>query len=301
MSNPVFGRIDKDISSGYAQFGGAPAQQAPGPRGSRYGQVPPPQQYNNPYGGSTPQDQWSSQRLEDMYQQPPASPTAMGRLTTDDVVMKFLGLFAIVLVGAVFTGLFLPGGQATLILPAIVLTLVLGLIIAFKKSISVPLIVAYAVVEGVLVGTVSRVYANAFGDNVVNTAVIATLSVFAGMFFAWKSGMIKVTDKFRRFMVLAVFGYMIFALANLVAAWAFRANEGWGFFGFGSAMSIGISILAVGLASFSLVMDFDAIDRAVTAGVPQKYSWLLAHGLVVTVVWLYLELLRLIAQFSGRD
>lgn len=283
MSNPVFDRINKDLDRGYASFGGSQPQ----------------------YAQRTPQGPVSAERLEDLYAQPAAGPVQMGRLTADDVIMKFAGLFAIVLLAAGATGVLLPvQASAALVLPAILVTLVLGLVIAFKKSISVPLIVGYALFEGMLVGGVSRIYDVSFaGQNVVSTAVVATLSVFVGMFLAWKTGLIRVTDKFRRFMTLAVLGYAIFAMANFVSAWVFGSNGGWGFFAFGSPISIGVSLLAVGLAAFSLVMDFDSIDHAVRMGAPERTSWLLAHGLIVTVVWLYLEMLRLIAQLSslGRD
>lgn len=279
MSNPVFDRINKNLD-GYAQFGG----------GRQTSTQAPPQ-----YG----QQAWGQSTLEETYARPSAGTIDTGRVAVDDVVMKFATLFGIVIVLAGATGLVLPRSTAAvLVLPAIVATLVLGLVIAFKKTISVPLIVAYAAFEGVLVGGVSRIYSDAFGQGLVSTAVVATLSVFAGMFVAWKSGLIRVNDKFRRFMTLAVIGYAIFAVANLVAA-LLGGSAGWGFFAFGSPISIGISVLAVGLASFSLVMDFDSIDRAVAAGAPRKMAWLLAHGLVVTVVWLYLEILRLLAQLSS--
>lgn len=288
MSNPVFDRID-DVSrkGGYATFGsrGQSSQ-------SQYGQ---PQ-----YGQYAPQDM-SARDLDDMYQQPSAGPVQMGRVTVDDVVMKSLGLFGLMLVVAAAVALVVPALSPVLILPAIVVTLVLGLVIAFKKTISVPLIVGYAFFQGLLVGSVTAVYGNAFGPGVVTTAVVASLSVFVAMFAGWKFGIVKVTSKSRRIFTLAIFGYMIFALANLVAAWAFGANSGWGFFGFGSGMSILVSVVAVGLASYSLAMDFDSIDRAVAAQLPEKYSWLLAHGLLVTVVWLYLEILRLVAQLQGRN
>ncbi len=299
MSNPVFDRIDKGISQGgYATFGNRSSSPhgAP-PQGMPYGQQGYPQQGY----GQRPQDVTSDQ-LEGMYSAPSAGPVAMGRVTFDDVIMKFLGLFALVLVGAGVTGLLLPRSTAAmLLLPAILVTLGLGLFIAFKKTISVPLIVAFAAFEGVLVGAVSSVYANAFGPGVVSTAIIATLCVFVAMFAGWKTGVVKVTSKSRRIFGLAIMGYLIFAVANFVAAWIFGANSGWGFFGFGSGMSILVSVFAVGLASYSLAMDFDSIDNAVAAQLPEKYSWLLAHGLIVTVVWLYLELLRLIAQLMGRD
>lgn len=291
MSNPVFDRINNGISKGeYAGFGQRAPQRGANPAG--------PAQY----GQYAAQGQMSADNLNDLYNAPSAGPTQMGRVTVDDVIMKGLGLFGLLLVTAGITGFVMPYALSrTVILPAILITLVLGLVIAFKKSVSVPLIVAYAALEGVLVGGVSRVYGSAFGPSVVTTAIVATLSVFVAMFAGWKLGFIKVTSKSRRIFGMAILGYMVFALANLAAAWIFGANSGWGFFGFGTGMSILVSVIAVGLASYSLAMDFDSIDRAVAAQLPQKYSWLLAHGLIVTVVWLYLEILRLVAQLQGRD
>lgn len=285
MSNPVFDRIDKDVRGGYAGFGD--------------GRSSAPQRSSGRYG--TAQDQMSAQNMQDMYDAPSASPAASGKLTVDDVVMKAIVLFGILLVTAGATMvLTTPTTAAPLMLGAVVVTLVLGIAIAMKKTISVPLIVAYAVVEGVLVGAVTQAFMFAY-DGVVSTAVMATICVFIAMFVGWKTGVLKVTNKTRRVFGMAIMGYLLFAVVNLIAAWFFGANDGWGLFAFGSPISIGISILAVGLASYSLALDFDSIDRAVAAQVPQKTSWLLAHGLMVTVVWLYLELLRLIAQFSGRE
>ena len=113
------------------------------------------------------------------------------------------------------------------------------------------------------------------------------------MLLAYKTGLIKVTAKFRRIVTMAIFGYMIFALVNL--GYALVTHSAFGIGGT-SPLGIGISIFAVGLASFSLALDFDAIERAIAAGAPQRYSWLLAHGLIVTLVWLYLEILRLLGR-----
>jgi len=168
-----------------------------------------------------------------------------------------------------------------------------GLLIAFKKTINVPLIVTYAVLEGVLVGAISEVF-NKFYPGIVATAVIATLCTFAGMLLGYKTGLIKVTDKSRRIFGMAIMGYLLFGLVNLVAAFM-GVGSGWGFGGTG-ILGIGISVLGVGLASYSLAIDFDSVDRAVAAQLPEKYSWLLAHGFIVTLVWLYLEFLRLLAR-----
>jgi uncharacterized YccA/Bax inhibitor family protein len=241
-----------------------------------------------------------------MYQQQPATPVQMGRVTIDDVVMKTLGLFSIVLLFAVVGWRLAPTWGPVIMLAGIAGTLGLGLVIAFKKTISVPLIVAYAVVEGLFVGAISNIYSLAFDDptvtdpfkGIVAQAVIATLSVFAGMLLAYKTGLIKVTEKFRRIVTMAIIGYAIFALVNLGYALIVPGAS----FGIGGtgALGIGISLFAIGLASFSLALDFDSIDRAIAAGAPQKYSWLLAHGLIVTLVWLYLEILRLLGRLRSE-
>jgi uncharacterized YccA/Bax inhibitor family protein len=275
-SNPVFDRIEKDARTGYAGFGTAPAQQTPYPGG---------------YPG-----QVSDRQLQDMYDRPSAGPLRTGRVTMDDVIMKTLGLFAIVVgVGAagwIVSDINRALGQMFWI-GGMIGTLILGLVIAFKKTISVPLIVGYAVLEGLFVGAVSNVFNDVYGQGLVATAVVATLATFAGMFLAYKSGLIKVTDKFRRIVTLMIFGYAIFAVVNFI--FAMISNTPFGFGGTGM-LGIAISIFAVGLASVSLALDFDAIDRAIRSGAPQQYSWLLAHGVIVTLVWLYIEFLRLLAR-----
>ena len=283
-SNPVFDRIDKESSRGYAGFTRAPQA---------------------PTAGLAATDSMSAQQLQDMYNQPAATPVQMRRLTIDDVVMKTAGLFAIVLVLAAVGWVLTPQVGMVLLLGGIAFTLVLGLVIAFKKTISVPLILVYAVAEGLFVGAVSRIYSEAFPlqegqgflQGIVPQAIMGTLAVFAGMLVAYKTGIIKVTEKFRRIVTMAILGYAIFALVNFLYAWI--GNHAFGIGGTGG-LGIAISLFAVGLASYSLAVDFDTIDRAVAAGAPEKYSWLLAHGLIVTLVWLYLEILRLLGRLRSN-
>jgi len=278
MANPVFDRLDKQIAKGdYAGF-------------DRGRSATP-----SSAGGGV-QDSLNSQQLQDMYNQPSAGPVQMRRVTLDDVVMKTLGLFSIVvLVGAV-TWVTVAGNislSMPLMLAGMFGGLGVGLAVAFKKTISVPLIVLYAVLEGVFVGAISEVF-NDRWPGIVTTAVIATVCTFAGMLLGYKTGLIKVTDKSRRIFGMAIMGYLLFGLVNLVAAFM-GVGQGWGFGGTGF-MGIAISVLGVGLASYSLAIDFDSVDRAVKAQLPEKYSWLLAHGFIVTLVWLYLEFLRLLAR-----
>jgi uncharacterized YccA/Bax inhibitor family protein len=286
-TNPVFARIEHEAERGYAGFRNAGPQQ----RQSAPGWPPAPVDA----GG---------QQLEQMYQQPAAGPVQTGRLTLDDVVMKTAGLFAVLLVFAAVGWATVYQFGLPLMLGAIAVTLVLGIIIAVKKQISVPLIVGYAAVEGVFVGAISNVYGDAFDQpgtpafqGIVAQAIIATLSVFAGMLVAYKTRIIKVTEKFRRIVTMAIMGYAVFALINLV--YAIAADQAFGIGGSGP-LGIGISLFAIGLASFSLALDFDSIERAIAAGAPQKYSWLLAHGLIVTIVWLYLEILRLLGRLRSE-
>ncbi|KGN40183.1 membrane protein [Knoellia aerolata DSM 18566] len=228
-----------------------------------------------------------------MYNQPTAGPVDTGRVTMDDVIMKTLGLFALVLgFGAVgWYGADQSETLGLLFVMAWVPMFILGLVIAFKKTLSVPLIVGYAVVEGVFVGAISQFFENQW-NGVVPTAALATVATFSGMFLAYKTGLIKVTDKFRRIVTMMIIGYAIFALVNYLVLPMFTGDM----FGIGGTTGILISLFAVGLASVSLALDFDMIDRAIATGAPQKYSWLLAHGLIVTVVWLYIEFLRLFAR-----
>jgi uncharacterized YccA/Bax inhibitor family protein len=277
-SNPVFSRIDKQIRAGdYAGFDRGPVA-------------------TGRSTGSGVQDNLNSGQLQDLYNQPSAGPVQMRRVTLDDVVMKTLGLFAIVLVVAAATW-FTVAGRTTLSLPLMLAGMFgglgVGLLVAFRKTISVPLIVLYAALEGVLVGAISQVFASQY-SGLVTTAVIATVCTFAGMLLGYKSGLIKVTDKSRRIFGMAIMGYLLFGLVNVVAAFM-GVGSGFGIGGKGP-MGIAVSVLGVGLASYSLAIDFDSVDRAVKAQLPEKYSWLLAHGFIVTLVWLYLEFLRLLAR-----
>lgn len=275
-NNPAYNRIGEDARNGYAGFqerGGA----VPPPGYGGYGQAPSPQD------------------LQSMYDRPSAGAVDTGRVTMDDVIMKAMALFGIVVVvGAAgwYTAATTPQLGFMLWMGGMIGTLILGLVIAFKKTLSVPLIVGYAVLEGLFVGAVSQFF-NVMYPGIVVQAVLATFATFAGMFLAYKAGLIKVTSKFRRIMTMAIFGYMIFAIINFI--YAMVTHTAFGFGGSGG-LGIAISLFAVGLASLSLALDFDAIDYAIRTGAPRPYAWLLAHGLIVTLVWLYVEFLRLLAR-----
>ena len=128
----------------------------------------------------------------------------------------------------------------------------------------------------------------------VGQAILATLCVFGGMLLGYKTGVIRVTARSRRIFAGMLIGYLLFALVNFVLVLT-GLQSGFGIGGSG-ALGIGISLFAVALASYSLAIDFDSIQQGVNAGVPRQTSWLMAYGLMLSVVWLYVEMLRLIAR-----
>ncbi|MGV8978157.1 MAG: Bax inhibitor-1/YccA family membrane protein [Cellulomonas sp.] len=234
--------------------------------------------------------------LEQMYGSPTATTRDTGRLTYDDVIVKTGGLLALLVVVAAATWQLAPG---LWILGAIV-GLGLGLVNAFKKSPSPALITAYVVAQGVFLGGISAFYAQAFRPGVVPQAVLATFAVFAVALFLFRSGRVRVTPKFTKFLLLAMGGYLVFSLLNFALSFALPSS---GMFGplRGGLLGVVVGLVAVGLAAASLIVDFDSIKRGVEQGVPAKFAWSAAFGLIVTLVWLYLELLRLAAMFSGRS
>jgi uncharacterized YccA/Bax inhibitor family protein len=282
--NPVFDRLNKQIEK------------------ERYAGFNTPQQGQRATGAATAgyavQDSMTSQQLEEMYAGRTAGPVDTGRVTVDDVVMKSLLLFVVTIATAAASWFVSTGNQSlgyTFWIGGAIGTIALGFAIAFMKKVSVPLLVVYAVVQGAFVGAFSQ-FINSIPqyEGVVLMAVLATLCVFVAMYIGYATGFVKVNAKTRRMFFFALVGYGLFSLLQFVLLLT-GVIDGWGFGGSGG-LGIILSILGVGLASYSLAIDFDSIDRAVQVGAPQKYSWLLAHGLIVSIVWLYIEFVRLFAR-----
>ncbi len=154
----------------------------------------------------------------------------------------------------------------------------------------------YAALEGVVLGAISRLY-DAAWDGIVVQAVLLTAAVFFGMLIMYSTRIIKVTDRMRRMVIVATFGVVVVYGISLLAS-LFGANIS--FLTGTSLLSIGISVAIVGLAAFNLMLDFDFIERGANAGLPKQMEWFAAFGLMVTLVWLYLEILRLLAKLRAR-
>ncbi len=154
----------------------------------------------------------------------------------------------------------------------------------------------YAVAEGVFVGAISHSY-ESFQNGIVVQAAGATVAVFAIMLFLYRTNIIKVTDRMRRIVVGATLGIMVFyGISMLINLFGGSV----GFLNDTSALSIGFSFLVAGVAAFNLALDFDFIEKGAKAGLPKQMEWVAAVGLLVTIVWLYLEILRLLSKLDRR-
>ena len=322
MSNPFFSRSTAFQEGGHAP-GAAPAQTPngyptmPGYQAGQYGQQAAGygqqygqygNQYANQYGqqaagyGQVSPEQMAG--LEAQYQAPSATNADMRRMTYDDVIIRTAGMFAVILAtGALSWSL--VTNEATRGLGVMAMfagaigSLVLGLVNSFKREPSPALILAYATFEGLLLGSFSGVM-EALYEGIVVQAVLATLATFGAMLAAYSYGGFRVQGRFRRVVVVATFGYMIFSLINFFLMVTGLTTGAWGLRSLtimGIPLGVPLGILAVILASFFLAIDFESIGNGVRNGLPQRYAWAGAFGLVVTLVWLYVEFLRLLSYF----
>jgi uncharacterized YccA/Bax inhibitor family protein len=234
-------------------------------------------------------------QLEQSYSAPAASSMRTGRMTIEDVVAKTGFLFAIlVVVGAV-------AWRSNLGMGAVLLGFlggfVLAMIISFSKTIKPGLVVAYAALQGLALGTLSSYY-ESFYPGIVSQAVIGTMAAFAGVLVMYRNGTLRATPQFTRALIGAAIGYFILGLVSLVASF-FGVGQGYGFYGV-SGLGLLLAVAGVAIASLFLVLDFDQIQKGVNNGVPERESWRASFGLMVTIVWLYLEVLRLISILRNR-
>lgn len=234
-------------------------------------------------------------QLEQSYNAPAASSIRTGRMTIEDVVAKTGFLFAVLVVVGTFAWRSNLGMGAVLL--GFLGGFVLAMIISFSKTIKPGLVVAYAALEGLALGTLSSYY-ESFYPGIVSQAVIGTMAAFAGVLIMYRNGTLRATPQFTRALIGAAIGYLILGLVSLVASF-FGVGQGYGFYGV-SGLGLLLVIAGVGLASLFLVLDFDQIQKGVNNGVPEKESWRASFGLMVTIVWLYLEVLRLISILRNR-
>lgn len=229
--------------------------------------------------------------LQDMYDRPAYAPPRY--MTLDDVVMKTAATLGVLTVTGAIAWVFDLGALALI---GALVGFVLALVIAFRASTNPALILSYAAAQGVFLGAISRAFNDAFGGGIVIQAVVGTVGVFAGMLVVYKTGAIRVTPRFTRWLLGALIGVVGLMLVNLIAS--FFTDGGLGLRDSDNLpLAVGFSLLCIGIAAFSFLLDFDMIDKAIRQGAPERFAWYAAFGLTVTLVWLYLEILRLLSYF----
>lgn len=176
--------------------------------------------------------------------------------------------------------------------------LILALITVFKKTWSPVTAPLYALVEGLFLGAISAIFEMQF-PGIVMQAVGLTFGTLAALLIAYKSGLIKATENFKLGVVAATGGIALLYLVNI--GMRLFGFEGMGFIHDSGWMGIAFSGFVVVIAALNLVLDFDFIESGVEAGAPKYMEWYGAFGLVVTLIWLYLEILRLLAKLQSRD
>lgn len=218
-------------------------------------------------------------------------------MTIDDVVVKTVSLFGVTILAAAATFGFIPDSLLVeALIGGAVLGLIIGLVISFAQLTNPALMFTYAVVEGVFLGAVSKLYETQY-HGIVLQAVIATLGTFLVMTALYRARIIRVTPRFMKVVIGLAAGLMVVLLLNLLvtiftdSATVLRD---------GGPIAIGFSLVCITVAALMVVVNFRQIEDGVAAGLPRRYGWLGAFGLLVEVVWLYLEFLRLISYFMDE-
>jgi len=217
-------------------------------------------------------------------------------MTFDDVVTKTAVTMGAMVLTAAAAWMLVP---AALYFPAMVLSALVGfvvvLVVSFRRVVSPPLVIAYAVIEGVFIGMISKVFEYQY-PGIVAQAAIATFFAAGTTLAAYKLFNIRVTAKFTKIVFLSTIAFAVLMLANFAFSLA-TGGPGLrgGIVGEVGLLQWGISAIAIVLAVLNLVLDFDYIERGVAMGAPARESWRGAFGLTVTMVWLYIEMLRLLS------
>ncbi len=218
------------------------------------------------------------------------------RMTFDDVITKTAIVMALLVASAAVSWKVLPPG---LMLPALIISGLVGfvvvLMVSFRRMVSPPLVIAYALIEGVFIGMISKLF-EGYYPGIVLQAVVGTFFAAGVTLAAYKLFNIRVTAKFRKVVFLSTIAFAAMLLVNFIFSLVTgHAGLRGGIVGPVSPLALGISAIAIVLAVFNLVLDFDFIERGVQMDAPAKQSWIAAFGLTVTMVWLYVEILRILS------
>ncbi|MFF6995557.1 Bax inhibitor-1/YccA family protein [Streptomyces sp. NPDC008313] len=297
-SNPVFSRRGFSRDNGYAGFNATP--QAGGPAVGTQGNPYAPQ--GAPYApqGGNPYAQNPYAQQAPQYGVPPQAPATTGRMTMDDVVMRSAMTLGTVAVGAVLAWALLPVSSTSygLAIGSALVAFVLAMVQSFKRTPSPALILGYAAFEGVFLGVLSEMY-NSRWDGAPFQAVLGTMAVSGATLLVYKAGWIRVTARYARIGMTIAIAFIVVMAVNLLLV-VFGVAEDGGLRSMGPLGAI-VGILAILIGAFFLTLDFKQIEDGIAYGAPREEAWLAAFALTMTLVWIYVEMLRLVAIFSGDD
>lgn len=292
-SNPVFSRRGFSRDNGYAGFNAAPQAGAPAAGANPYAQGAAANPYaTNPY--AQPDTQYGA----------PQAPARSGAMTIDDVVARTAMTLGTVVLTAALSWALLPVDEANLgksygiAIGAALVAFVLAMVQSFKRKPSPALILAYAAFEGVFLGVISSAVSTYISPGTVMQAVMGTMCVFAGVLIAYKMRWIRVTRRFYGFVMAAAVGFVLLMMVNLLFS-VFGGGDGLGFRSGGLGILFGV--IGIILGACFLALDFKQVEDGVNFGAPREESWLAAFGLTLTLVWIYLEMLRLLSILNGDD
>jgi len=232
----------------------------------------------------------SADEVENLYRTPQ-------RMTMDDVVVK-TGILLAIVVGVGAASWYLQIGIGVAMIAALA-GFVLAMVNIFKKQVSPPLIMAYAVAQGVFLGVISASYEGAYRGIVVQ-AIVGTAAVFAAVLFGYKSGRLRATPKFTKVVTFGLVGMVAVLMLNLLVG-AFTTGDPLGISGGNTGLSILFTLGLITFGALTFVLDFDQADRMVAAGVAEEESWRVGFGLVVGLIFLYLNMLRLLSYLQSSD
>jgi len=259
---------------------------------------------NNPAFSHSPvfkdKKDMTPEQLQELYDMSSPNTVAEPTMTVQDSIVKSVISFVVLLVGAAI-GWFIVAANPELAVGVFLIAgigaFVLALVNIFKREPSPALILLYALLEGALVGGLSSMY-NQLWDGIVIQAVVGTLAVVGITLALFASGKIRASKRATKIWFIAMFGYIGLTIVNMILMLTGVVKNPWGIDGievFGIPLGVVIGVLVVIMAAYSLVLDFDMIQRGVQNGAPAKFGWTGAFSIMVTVVWLYLEILRILA------
>jgi uncharacterized YccA/Bax inhibitor family protein len=292
-SNPVFSRRGFSRDNGYASFNAAPQAGAAAAGANPYAQGTAANPYaTNPYA------------QQDTQYGAPQAPARSGAMTIDDVVTRTAMTLGTVVLTAALSWALLPVDPANLgksygiAIGAALVAFVFAMIQSFKRKASPALILAYAAFEGVFLGVISSAVSTYISPGTVMQAVMGTMCVFAGVLIAYKMRWIRVTRRFYGFVMAAAMGFVLLMMVNLLFS-VFGGGDGLGFRSGGLGILFGV--IGIILGACFLALDFKQVEDGINYGAPREESWLAAFGLTLTLVWIYLEMLRLLSILNGDD